>query len=183
MVSWIWQLAVVWYFDILQWTNVLSLHYHRIDLTDVLLYTNKLDHTNERLRNAKFIGKKKQDIWQTWTFLRILEKSRIWNIWTNKGLYIYMIVSVSHHGCCSCCSSITSHVRPSSTNLTLVYSALFMAIWQSFLAEYVEPSWGWPVATYRKNMRIIVKAYMKTFDRKAVLKLSFQSLECNATLC
>lgn len=47
---------------------------------------------------------------------------------TKAYIYIYMIVSVSHHGCCSCCSSITSHVRPSSTNLTLVYSALFMAI-------------------------------------------------------
>lgn len=184
MVSWIWQLAVVWYFDILQWTNVLPLHYHRIDLTDVLLYTNKLDHTNERLRNAKFIGGKKT---RYLTDMNI--SSYTWKVQNMKHLnkqrpiYIYMIVSVSHHGCCSCCSSITSHVRPSSTNLTLVYSALFMAIWQSFLAEYVEPSWGWPVATYRKNMRIIVKAYMKTFDRKAVLKLSFQSLECSATLC
>ncbi len=64
-----------------------------------------------------------------------------------------LTLDLCSHVCC-CCSSMTSHVRPSSPSLTLAYSALFRAIWQSFLAEYVEPSWGWPVATWRKDRQM-----------------------------
>ncbi len=52
-----------------------------------------------------------------------------------------------------CGSSIISQVRPSSPSLTRAYSARFKAIWQSFLAEYVDPSWGWPVATFTQKNR------------------------------
>ena len=34
----------------------------------------------------------------------------------------------------------SSQVRPSSPSFTLAYSARFSAIWQSFRAEYVDPS-------------------------------------------